>query len=128
MTPGIDPARFGQDYAQEQLDRATATVKAFGFSVGTSEPHPQMVYKGDLPAVGRRVVVTWTDTTNIAAWQSSEEIEDFARDGAWVCRNTGWVAYADDECIVVSARRSESGHWGLSERIPRPAITKVLAL
>lgn len=74
---------------------------------------------------GKRVTVTWVDTTNMAAWLTPEEVADFARSGAWVCRNTGWVSYQDKDCIVVSARRSGSGHWGLSERIPSVGVVKV---
>lgn len=66
--------------------------------------------------------ITWIDTTNIAGWQTQEELEEFAKDGGWVCRNTGWVSYEDSECVVLSARRSGSGHWGLSERIPKSSI------
>ena len=68
------------------------------------------------------VRVTWVDTTNIAAWQTQEELEEFAKDGGWVCENIGWISYEDDDCVVVSSRRSGSGHWGLSERIPKVSI------
>ena len=71
------------------------------------------------------VTVTWVDTTNIAGWQTQDELKEFATDGAWVCRNTGWISYQDNECVVVSSRRSESGHWVLSVRIPCILIVKV---
>lgn len=75
--------------------------------------------------IGKRVTVTWTDTTNMAAWLTPDEVREFARDGAWICQNTGWVSHQDKHCIVVSARASGSGHLGLSERIPSACVTKI---
>jgi|SRR5579871_1246320 len=71
------------------------------------------------------VVVEWIDTANVAAWQEPGELAEWAKDGGWVCRSVGWVAYEDDECVVLSARRADSGQWGLSERIPKSAIRAV---
>ena len=71
------------------------------------------------------VEVEWVDTTNVAEWMDADELKEFARNKKWVCHNLGWVSYEDEDCIVVSSRRSDSGHWGLSERIPRQAIVSV---
>jgi hypothetical protein len=76
---------------------------------------------------GHLVVVCWEDTTNVAAWLTRDELHDLASNQAWKCENVGWVTWADDDCIVLSARRSTSGerHTGLNERIPRRAITSM---
>lgn len=73
------------------------------------------------------VVVRWEDTTNIAGWCTPEEITEFATDGGWICENVGWLIRDDDECIVLSARRSSDAqqHRGLTERIPRRSIISV---
>jgi hypothetical protein len=76
-------------------------------------------------ALDDRIAVDWVDTTNMAAWLTPDELVEFATDGGWACTNTGWVSYIDDDCVVVSARRSGTGHWGLSERIPRQAVTAI---
>lgn len=79
---------------------------------------------------GHLVVVTWEDTTNMAAWIDPDDIKDFATNGAWRCENVGWVTWSDDDCIVVSARHTIVGekHLGLSERIPRQAVVAIRQL
>lgn len=68
-------------------------------------------------------VVQWEDTTNIAEWSTPAEVEEFANGGSWVVENIGWVAYEDDDCIVLAARRTiDDAHFGLYERIPQRAI------
>lgn len=75
---------------------------------------------------GPVAVVRWEDTTNIAAWSDAEELDDFARNGAWVCENVGWVLVDNEDCIVLAGRRTTDGkHVGLFERIPRRAIISV---
>jgi hypothetical protein len=87
--------------------------------------HPGVM---DLPdCTGRQVTVEWEDTTNMATWLTASEVDEFAHDGSWVCSNIGWVSYQDADCIVVSSRRSSSGHWGLSERIPAQAVIRITA-
>jgi hypothetical protein len=68
--------------------------------------------------------VIWEDTTNVGGWLDRSEIESFATDGGWMCRNVGWLTYEDADCIVLSARRSDDDqqHVGLSERIPKRSI------
>lgn len=79
-------------------------------------------------AIGDLVIVEWEDTTNVAAWQDPEELKAWAADGGWHCRNVGWLVYADGTCLVVAARRSDSDHSGLSERIPRCAVKSIQTL
>lgn len=69
-------------------------------------------------------VVEWDDTTCVAAWLDRPEVAGLATDGAWRCHNVGWLVYEDDDCVVLSARRSGDSqrHVGLSERIPKRAI------
>lgn len=73
------------------------------------------------------VLVTWEDTTNIAAWQTIDDIREWATAGGWICHNIGWVIHEDANCIVLSARRCDDPehHIGLTERIPRRAILKI---
>lgn len=94
--------------------------QAGGKPVTALSPPPASVSR--LP--DRPEVVTWEDTTNIAAWQDAEEIAEFARDGGWRCQNIGWIVYEDDDCVVVAARRAfdKQAHHGLAERIPKRAI------
>lgn len=73
------------------------------------------------------VMVEWTDTTNIAAWCDLDEVKEFAENGAWVCRNVGFLVNEDDECVVLAARAAPSAtppQVGLFERIPKRAITR----
>lgn len=75
----------------------------------------------------RLVMVTWEDTTNVAAWQTHDEMEEWARAGGWVAHNVGFLVYEDNECVVVAARAvdDEERHVGLAERIPKRAILKI---
>lgn len=70
------------------------------------------------------VEVVWEDTTNVAAWQTREEMIEWAKAGGWIARNIGYLVYEDAECVVVAARtvQDEERHVGLAERIPRQAI------
>lgn len=70
------------------------------------------------------VIVTWEDTTNVAAWQTRGEMAEWAQAGGWICHNVGWVVHEDDECIVLAARQveDEEKHVGLAERIPKRAV------
>lgn len=73
------------------------------------------------------VEVVWEDTTNVAAWQTRDELIEWAKAGGWVARNIGYLVYEDDECVVVAARVAddEERHVGLAERIPkRPVISR----
>ena len=88
---GPHASRFPAEYAQEQMDRARARASAPGFSVGTSEPHPQMVYKGSHvavspPPVGYLVALwehdRWTDTWDGNLWPTREQAEASAADAA----------------------------------------------
>lgn len=76
------------------------------------------------------VIIVWEDTTNVAAWQTRNEMTDWAKARGWLCSNVGWVTYEDDECVVLSSRivSDEERHVGLSERIPKRAILKRTAL
>ena len=90
------------------------------------EPGP--IQGGTSPQYGQTMtacayeVIVWVDATNVATWLDADELNEWAKDGGWICQNVGWVSYEDDDCVVLSARRSNSGHWGLSERIPKQAI------
>src|ERR1044072_285568 len=76
----------------------------------------------------RLAIVRWEDTTNIAAWSTPEEVVEFARDGAWVSENVGWVVADNDDCIVLAARRTvDMAHVGLYERITPRAVLDVHA-
>jgi len=77
--------------------------------------------------VGHLAVVRWEDTTNIAAWQDMDDLRDFASNGGWLCENVGWVQMSNEDCVVLSARRTVKGEAqrGLTERIPRRAIISI---
>lgn len=79
---------------------------------------------------GPLTVVCWDDTTNIATWIDAGDLDKLASDGGWKCENVGWITYEDEDCIVLSGRIShdEQQHVGLSERIPKRAITSRLKL
>jgi hypothetical protein len=70
--------------------------------------------------------VWWTDATNRAGgWHDAEELDEFARNGAWKASNTGWLVYEDDLCYVLAGRVTDDGeHAGLIERIPKAAVTR----
>lgn len=70
------------------------------------------------------VEVVWEDTTNIAAWQTREEMTEWAQARGWIARNVGYLVYEDEECLVVAARvvQDEERHVGLAERIPKRAV------
>lgn len=75
-----------------------------------------------LSAARSLVVVTWEDTTNVAAWQTIPEAADMT---GWLVQNVGWVVHEDDDCVVVAARQAfaaEPPQVGLAERIPKRAI------
>ena len=79
--------------------------------------------------VGFLVVVHWEDTTNVADWQTRQEVIEFASDGAWICENVGWVLVDNDDCIVLSGRRAgKIGQFGLTERIPKRNVLAVQRL
>jgi hypothetical protein len=79
--------------------------------------------------IGHLVVVHWEDTTNVAEWQSHQEVLEFASDGAWICENVGWVLVDNDDCIVLSGRRAgKIGQFGLTERIPKRNVLAVQRL
>lgn len=81
------------------------------------------------PELGDLVVVHWEDTTNMADWQSRQEVLEFATDGAWICENVGWVIVDNEDCIVLSGRRAgKIGQYGLTERIPRRNVLSVQRL
>lgn len=72
------------------------------------------------------VMVEWHDTTNIAAWTTVEEVEEWAPEGSWVCRNIGYLVYEDFDCVVLAARTALDANppqVGLYERVPTRAIT-----
>lgn len=73
------------------------------------------------------VIVTWEDTTNIAAWQTPEEVAEWAGERGWICQNVGWLVYQDEHCVVIAGRRAmdHQHHLGLAERIPRRAILEM---
>jgi hypothetical protein len=75
----------------------------------------------------RLVMVTWEDTTNVAAWQRHDEMVEWAKAGGWIAHNIGFLVYEDDDCVVVAARtvEDEERHVGLAERIPKRAILKM---
>jgi hypothetical protein len=75
----------------------------------------------------RLVVVTWEDTTNIAAWQTRTEMEEWATATGWIAHNVGFLVYEDNHCVVVAARAvdDEEQHIGLAERIPKRAVLKI---
>lgn len=70
--------------------------------------------------------VWWVDATNRAGgWHGTEELDEFARDGAWEASNTGWLVYEDEHCYVLAGRMTDDGeHVGLVERIPKAAVTR----
>jgi hypothetical protein len=71
------------------------------------------------------VVIEWIDTTNIAAWTDLADIEEWATDGGFVCRNVGFLIHEDDDCVVLAARvalDAEPAQVGLFERIPKGVI------
>lgn len=70
------------------------------------------------------VEVVWEDTTNIAAWQTRDELVEWAKARGWIARNIGYLVYEDDDCVVVAARtvEDEERHVGLAERIPKRAV------
>lgn len=72
------------------------------------------------------VEVLWEDTTNVAAWQTRDEMTEWAKAGGWLAYNVGYLVYEDPDCIVVAARIvvDEERHVGLAERIPKRAIVK----
>jgi hypothetical protein len=72
-------------------------------------------------------MVTWEDTTNVAAWQTHVEMVDWATAGGWIAHNVGFLVHEDDDCVVVAARvvDDEENHVGLAERIPKRSILKL---
>ena len=83
----------------------------------------------EVSKVGYLVVVHWEDTTNVADWQSRQEVIEFASDGAWICENVGWVIVDNDDCIVLSGRRAgKINQYGLTERIPKRNVLGVYRL
>lgn len=75
------------------------------------------------------VAVYWQDTTNMGQWLDTQELIQFAKDGAWDCINVGYLAYQDETCVVISARITEDWqHVGLTERIPKQAIVQIKRL
>lgn len=85
---------------------------------------PELI--ADLARVEPLVEVLWEDTTNVAAWQTRDEMIDWARAGGWFAYNVGYLVHEDAECVVLSARivYDEERHVGLAERIPKRAIVK----
>jgi hypothetical protein len=73
------------------------------------------------------VEVVWEDTTNVAEWQSHEEMIAWATESGWIAHNIGYLVYEDRDCVVVAARvvHDEERHVGLAERIPRQAILTI---
>lgn len=75
--------------------------------------------------MGEQIIeVVWEDTTNVAQWQTRDELVEWAQAGGWVARNIGYLVYEDDACVVVAARlvEDEERHIGLAERIPKRAV------
>lgn len=82
-----------------------------------------------LPVSQRRLIqVWWTDATNVAGgWHDSDDLGEFAVNGAWEASNTGWLVHEDDLCVVLAGRMTEDGrNVGLIERIPKNAITRTV--
>lgn len=79
------------------------------------------------PAQQRLVMVTWEDTTNVAAWQTHADMVEWAQAGGWIAHNVGFLVHEDDACVVVAARvvDDEENHVGLAERIPKRSILKI---
>lgn len=79
------------------------------------------------PLADRALVqISWTDCTNVAGgWHDTDDLREFAQDGAWKCSNTGWLVYEDSQCYVLAGRMTDDGEQvGLIERIPKAAVTK----
>lgn len=76
------------------------------------------------------VEVVWEDTTNIAEWQTRDEMVEWAQARGWIARNVGYLVFEDDDCVVVAARicEDDEGHVGLAERIPKQAILRQVTL
>lgn len=76
---------------------------------------------------GERTLVQlwWVDATNVAGgWHDTDDLAEFATNGAWKCSNTGWIVYEDDLCYVLASRMTDDGqNVGLIERIPKAAVT-----
>lgn len=80
-----------------------------------------------IPITERRLLqVWWTDCTNVAGgWFGAEDLDEWARNGAWECSNTGWLIWEDDKCYVLAGRMTDDGrNAGLVERIPKAAVTR----
>lgn len=79
----------------------------------------EVIKRGELRAV------FWEDTTNVAGgWHDRDELAEFAANDHWKVCNIGWLVFEDDDCVVLSARRTtDDRHHGLIERIPKRAIT-----
>ena len=78
------------------------------------------------------MLIEWTDTTNIAAWSPLSDVAEFAKDGAFICRNVGYLVYEDDSCYVLAARvaleRVGEEQVGLFERIPKGIVIRTCVL
>jgi hypothetical protein len=71
-------------------------------------------------------LVEWIDTTNIATWTDLADVANWAKDGGFVCRNTGYLVYEDQHCVVLAGRvalDAEPEQVGLFERIPKGVIS-----
>jgi hypothetical protein len=72
------------------------------------------------------LIVEWVDATNIAHWTDLADIAEFANDGAFICRNVGYLVHEDEDCVVLAARIALVGagaeQVGLYERIPKGII------
>jgi len=73
------------------------------------------------------VCVEWEDAMNIAVWQPLSEVATWATGDGFHCRNVGYLAHEDDDCVVLAARFNLDGDVsmvGLAERIPKGMIIR----
>ena len=74
------------------------------------------------------VKVEWDDAFSSAPWKDEEDYKDLLNDNSFECINVGWLIAEDKKGILVAARKSNCGQYGLIERLPKRMIKKITNL
>lgn len=88
--------------------------------------HRQHKTATDITTQDRREEISWDDAYHLTdTWLGKEAIAEKYKEGAFRCKNIGWVIYEDKKYVILAGKRDERHlDYGFVMMLPKGMITK----